>query len=222
MKTRALLLAGTLVFSAALSQAGSHKPLFVSPDFNPALIDRIDVFLPDPGDAASHAGKCIAGVQFGDPLQLDGGADWSLLKRGYNSHFKDYNKVGPRKTLYYTLPIALSDAMLSNPSKEWLQDLANRKYFVKSKEEPPPGRWIMIITIDELGAGPGTPKGQGRATLSMYLYDREQATLLWHDQETEKLQGSLGESLMGKAWGEQAVCENLTNSMVLNLPKHKD
>jgi hypothetical protein len=219
MKTRALLLAGMLVFSAALPQTRHpHKPLFASPDFNPAVVERIDVFLPDPGDAASPIGKCITGAKEG-VYNYDGGADWSLLHRGYNSHFKDYNKVGPRKTLYYTLPITLSDAMLSNPSKDWLQDLANRKYFVKSKEEPPPGRWIMIITIDALE--PASPKGKGSATLSMYLYDREQATLLWHDQATDKLQGNLGESLMGKSWGEQMVCEDLTDALVMNLPRHK-
>jgi hypothetical protein len=214
MKTRVLLLAVLLVVSTILSQAKSQKPpLFASPDFNPAQIDRVDVFVVDPSNDVANDRECILGAKFGS-IRVRGGADPALGKRGYN-------KGKRRTTQFYTLPITLSDAMLSNPSKDWLQDLANRKYFDrKSNEVPPPGQWIMIITIDELGSRDNSVKGPGRATLSMYFYDRDQGTLLWHDQATEKMCGGLLGNLMEKGDIKQTTCGTLAYAMIMKLPKH--
>lgn len=215
MKTRVLLLSGWLVvFSATLGQAKSDEPLFASPDLNPALIEHIDVFVVDPANDVANNHECVAGAQYGNGGVS--GAYKALEKRGYN-------KEKHSRTMFYTAPIKLSEAMLSNPSKEWLQDLANRKYFDrKSKEVPPPGQWIMIITIDELGSRENAVKGPGRATLSIYLYNRDQGTLLWHDQATRQMWGGLMGNVMNKGEIKQDACGWLVWSMIKKLPKHKN
>lgn len=213
MRTWALLLASLFAISTTLCQAKSHEPLFASPDFNPALVERIDVFVVDPSNDAANNRECIGGTKFGS-VRGGGGADRSLGKRGYN-------KDGHSRTRFYNAPITLSEAMLSNPSKEWLQDLANQKYFLKSKEIPPPGQWIMIITIDELGSRENSIKGPGRATLSMYLYDRDQGTLLWHDQATQQMWGGLLGNLMQKGEIKQDACGTSVQLMIQKLPRHK-
>jgi hypothetical protein len=213
MKTRILLLAGLLVVSTILSQAKSQKPpLFVSPDFNPALIDRIDVFVVDLNNDVANDRECIGGAKFGT-VRVRGGADASLGKRGYN-------KEKHTRTRFYAPPIPVTDAMLSNPSKDWLQDLANRKYTEKSKEVPPPGQWIMIVAIDQLGSRDNSIKGPGRATLSMYLYDRDQGTLLWHDQGSDRMWGGVLGNLMEKGQLKAESCGVVTYLMIMKLPKH--
>jgi len=211
MKTWVFLLAGLVVVSATLSQAKSKNSLFASPDLDPALINRIDVFVVDPSNDAANDRECIGGAKFGT-LGVRGGADRALGKRGYN-------KGGRPRTMFYAAPITLSDAMLSNPTKEWLQDLANRKYFEKSKEVPSSGRWIMILIIDELGSRENSAKGPGRATLSKYLYDRDEGTLLWHDQSSDQMWGELLGNLMQKGEIKAESCGIVTYSMIMKLPK---
>lgn len=85
---------------------------------------------------------------------------------------------------------------------------------------PGPGRWLMFITLDEVGSGHNAVKGVGKATLSMYLLDRDQGTLLWHDQETdEHMWGGLLGNLMQKGDITQRACGDLVYSMLTKLPK---
>lgn len=209
-----LLLSSTLII-----QAKSKPPLFASPDFNPKQIDRIDVFVVDPSNDISNNRECIAGAEIGTGMGTTWGAEGALPGRGYN---KKVDKITHTKTRFYAAPIPITDAMLSTPDKSWLQDLASRKYLnSKSKEIPPPGRWIMVITLDALGSGHNSLKGLGKATLSMYLFDRDQGTLLWHDQATdEHMWGGLLGNLMEKGATKQKACGYLVYSMVKKLPKH--
>jgi hypothetical protein len=205
MKTRVLLFAFVLAL-AILCEAKVKPPIFSSPDFNSTLVKRIDVFVVDPQHDVANDRECIGGARWG--------ADLSLERRGYN---KDKHK----RTEFYDDPIGLTDAMLTNPTKDWLQDLANRKYEIKSKEIPPPGQWIMVIAIDELGSRQNMVKGPGRATLSMYLYDRDQGTLLWHDQESAQMWGGLMGNLISKGEVKTGYCRDLTEAMIRKMPKHK-
>ncbi|HKN61970.1 MAG TPA: hypothetical protein VJW93_12390, partial [Candidatus Acidoferrales bacterium] len=81
MKTRVLLLASLLVVSTILCRAKTRPPLFASPALNPALIDRVDVFVVDPSNDAANDRECILGAKVGTGR---GGADSALGKRGYN------------------------------------------------------------------------------------------------------------------------------------------
>lgn len=214
MKTKVLAQCILLICSALICHAKSKTPLFASPELNPKQIDRIDVFVVDPSNDPANHRECIAGARgFGNV-----GAEGSLSRRGYNKHF---DKITHTKTRFYVAPIPITGAMLSNPDKSWLQDLANRKYLnSKSKEIPPPGRWIMFVTIDELGSRENAVKGLGRATMSMYLYDRDQGTLLWHDQETkEHMWGGLLGNVLQKGDVKRDACGTLVYSMVMKLPK---
>jgi len=217
MKTRALRLAHLLVVSATLSQAQHGQPLFASPDFNPALVDWVSVFVVDLNKDEANNKECIGAAAYG---QANGalGALGSLNKRGYSRK----GKVRENTRLYETQPNPSAD-MLANPTKEWLQDVATRKYLDrKGKEVPPPERWIMFITIDELGSRQNAIKGLGRAALSMYLYDREQGTLLWHDQASdEHMWGGLMGNLMDKGMIKADACATLAERMIFRLPKRK-
>ncbi len=210
MKTRALLLAIWFFVSTTPTPAKLKDPIFVSPDFNPALVEQISVFVADLNNDEAHNSKCIYGAEYG---ALDGGigAGKSLRKRGY------YRKGDKSVYRYYKAEITPSAAMLANPTREWLQDLAHRKYFDSKGKEvpPPPERWIMFITIDELGSSQSV-KDSGR-TLSMYLYDRDQGTLLWHDQESDK-----NIIFKGKGAMYMDTCATLVEWMVLKLPKRKN
>ncbi len=206
-----------LASSTLISQAKSQPPLFAAPDFNPKQIDRIDVFVVDSTNDNGNHRECIGGAKFGS-FNRQSGAQDSLAKRGYNKHL---DKITKTKTRFYEAPIPISGEMLTHPDKAWLQDLSSRKYFnAKSKEIPPPGRWIMIITLDELGSGHNAVKGLGKATLSMYLFDRDQGALLWHDQKTdEHMWGGLLGNLMQKGEIKQGACGDVVFSMVMKLPK---
>ena len=208
MRTRSLWLVGWVMVSTVLCQGKSKPPLFSSPDFDPAPIKRIDVFVVDQRNDLANDRECMGGVHIG--------ADHSLGRRGYN-------KDSHAQTRFYNAPIPLPDSTLSNPSKEWLQDLANRKYVDgKKKEIPPPGRWIMVITLDEVGSRDNAIKGLGRASLSMYLYDRDEGTSLWHDQATtEHMWGGVLGNVLQKGLIKADTCKLLASSMVLKLPKHK-
>jgi hypothetical protein len=214
MKTTLVVVAALWAISVVPCHAKSDPPLFVSPDFNPASIDRVDVFVIDPSHDAANNSECIVGAEVGGVN--GGGAQISLAKRGYDKGGRHPD------TRFYPAPITPSDTMLSNPSKDWLQTLADQKYYNrKAKEVPPPGRWIMIITIDELGSGENAVKGLGRASLSMYLYDRDQGTLLWHDQAIkEHVWGGLLGNVMMKGATKQQECGMLVFTMIKKLPKH--
>ncbi|HKS80041.1 MAG TPA: hypothetical protein VJR23_00920 [Candidatus Acidoferrales bacterium] len=205
MKSR-ILLVGCVLALATLCEAKVKPPLFASPDFNPSLVQRVDVFVVDKLQDEKNDRECVGGARWG--------ADMSLGRRGYN-------KEKHERTQYYNDPIGLTDAMLANPTKDWLQDLANRKYEIKSKGIPPPGQWIMVITIDELGSRQNAIKGPGRATLSMYLYDRDQGTMLWHDQMSSKMWGGVMGNLIQKGDIKTSFCAEVTQEMILKLPKHK-
>ena len=211
---RSLVAVVGLCLSLTLCEAKTQKPLFVSPDLNPAQIDRIDVFVVDLNNDSANDRECIGGVEVGT-FNGGGGVDQTLPRRGYNKSKK-------LRTRFYVAPITLSETMLSNPTKEWLQDLANRKYSEKSKDIPPPGRWIMIVTIDELGSRENAIKGLGRGSLSMYLYDRDQGTLLWRDHAvSEHMWGGLLGNVMDKGATKQMYCSTLVGEMVMKLPKRK-
>lgn len=206
---------GVLLFSLALTcSAKSKPPLFFSPDFNAKQIDRIDVFVIDPKNDTANNRECIAGASgYGNS-----GVPVSLPRRGYN---KKRDKKTHTGTRLYVAPIPITDAMLLKPDKSWLHELADRKYFdSKSKEIPSPGRWIMVITIDELGSGHNAVKGLGKTALSMYLFDRDQGSLLWHDQAiSEHTWGGLLGNVMDKGGTKEGVCGDLAFSMVMKLPK---
>jgi len=204
MKHRFLLWVSVLAV-ATLCEAKLKPPLFASPDFHPALVQRIDVFVVDPQQLDGRR-ECKGGAQMSTE-------QW-LGKRGYN-------KGSHARTRFYNDPIGLTDAMLANPSKEWLQDLSGRKYFEKSKEIPAPGEWIMVFSIDELGSRNNSVKGPGQATLSMYLYDRDQGTMLWHDQDSTKMWGGLLGNVMMKGQIKVQACQFLAQAMIRKLPKHK-
>jgi hypothetical protein len=84
---------------------------------------------------------------------------------------------------------------------------------------PAPGRWIMILTIDELGSRENSAKGPSRATESMYLYDRDGGILLWHDQSSDQMWGGLLGNLMQKGEIKAEWCGIVTYSMVMKLPQ---
>ncbi|MFZ0818691.1 MAG: hypothetical protein WAM91_01375 [Candidatus Acidiferrales bacterium] len=216
MKTRALALAILFVVSATTILAGSDKPLFVSPDFRAELVNPIDVFVADLTNDPANTKECKIGVEIG-LFNRANGADITLKNRGYN--WEGRRSV----TQFYTAKTAPTEAILSNPTKEWLQDLSNQKYFNR-KSEPihPPGRWIMFLTIDEFGSRENAVKGLGGAALSMYLYDRDQGTLLWHDQTSkEHMWAGLMGNIMDKGAEKQATCANLAEKMIRKLPQHK-
>lgn len=205
MKSR-ILLAACVLALGTLCEAKSKGPLFSSPAFNPAQVERIDVFVVDLQHDAKNNSECVGGARFG--------ASTELLQRGYN-------KAEHKKTQMYVDPIGLTEEMLMNPSKDWLQDLASRKYFEKSKEMPPPGQWIMVVTIDELGSRNNSIKGPGRASLSMYLFDRDQGSLLWHDSDSGKMWGGVMGNLLQKGEMKSDECRMLTSVMIHKMPKHK-
>ncbi|HYM78013.1 MAG TPA: hypothetical protein VE377_18705 [Candidatus Dormibacteraeota bacterium] len=217
MKKWTLLPACLLIVSATFCQARSREPLFASPDFNPALVDWVSLFVVDLNKDEANNKECIGAAASG---QGNGalGALGSLNKRGYSRK----GKVRENTRLYVTQPNPSAE-MLANPTKEWLQDIANRKYLDhKGKEVPSPERWMMFITIDELGSRQDAIKGLGRATLSMYLYDRDQGTLLWHDQATdEHMWGGLMGNVMQKGMIKADACATLAEIMILKLPKRK-
>lgn len=222
MKPTVLSVVGFLVFAAIVGEAKSNPPISVSPDFDPTQIQRIDVFVVDLNNDSANNRECILGAEIG---RFNGGlgACRTLDKRGYNKDepVKGHGKDKHWGTRVYKAPITLSNAMLSNPSKAWLQDLTDPKYFQDLKI-PPPGRWIMIITLDELGSRENALKGLGGAALSMYLYDRDNGTLLWHDQATkEHMWGGLLGNIWHKGDVKQDACATLTQSMIMKLPKHK-
>jgi hypothetical protein len=200
MRAWAPILLGLLALSAMPCRAKSDEPIFASPNFNAAQIDRIDVYVIDPNNDTAHNRECIWGAKMGH--MDNGGAQASLAKRGYN-------KDGHRGvTHFYGTQLALTEAMLTNPSKDWLQQLDDA------------GRWVMIITIDELGSRGDPVKGLGRAALSLYLYDRDEGTLLWHDHAAkEHMWGGVLGNVMLKGEVKQVACGGLVKNMVMKLPK---
>jgi hypothetical protein len=119
MKTRAFLLASLLVAAIIPSRAKSRDPIFVSPDFKPALVDQVSVFVVDPSNDVANNKECIGGAEYG--TLSGGGAEPTLAKRGYGRHGR------ATLTRFYQAQTAPSEALLSNPTKEWLQGLANQK-----------------------------------------------------------------------------------------------
>lgn len=111
---------------------------------------------------------------------------------------KGYNKVGRRDdNRFYAAQITPTEAMLSNPTHQWLQDLGDQKNVRQGKnfvsEHAPTGQWTMILAVDKLGSRDNAVKGLAKASLSVYLYDRTQATLLWHDQAEKNMWGGAGQ-----------------------------
>ena len=123
MRLRILLLACVLG-AGTVGEAKTKAPLFSSPEINPAQMQRIDVFVVDLQHDPKNNSECMGGARVG--------AGNGLLQRGYN-------RIDHKRTHIYMDPVGLTEEMLSNPSKDWLQDLASRKYMEKSKEIPPPG-----------------------------------------------------------------------------------
>lgn len=221
-RKRSLLVLGVVALTITLCQAKSKPPLFVSPDFNPKVVDRIDIFVVDlPNDPANDS-EYVNGAVYGAPMQSERlSAGGALIDRGYNlQNVKRLNRYDKANYPVYNAPITAE--MISNPSKVWLEDLSNRKYFDrKSRERPSPGQWIMVLTIDELGSKTNVIKGPGRASLSMYLFDRDQGTLLWHDHDSESAWGGLLGNVMTKGSNKQYACASAATRMVRKLPKHK-
>ena len=83
MKKLSLSLSALVVVSAIACQAKSAPPLFVDPKFNPAVVDRIDVFVVDPAHDVANDRECMAGVKVGSAgsSRVLG----SLARRGYNT-----------------------------------------------------------------------------------------------------------------------------------------
>jgi hypothetical protein len=115
--------------------------------------------------------------------------------------------------------------MLSNPTHQWLQDLGDVKNVRHGKnfdlEHVPTGQWTMILVLDDLGSRNNSIKGPGDASMSLYVYDRTQATLLWHDQAEKRMWGGLLGNVMQKGEIKQETCRELASLMVFKLPKHK-
>ena len=215
MKKRPLVLAICFGVMTLAAMAASKTPIFVSPNFKPELVDQVSVFVVDPKNDVENNKECIGGAEYG--TLSSGGAEPSLAKRGYGRHGR------ASLTRFYSATAVPTEALLANPTKEWLQELSNQKYLdPKGKDVLPPGRWIMFITIDELGSRENVVKGLGRATLSMYLYDRDEGTLLWHDQATrEHVWNGLMGNVMSKGDAKRDACATLVFQMVMKMPKHK-
>jgi hypothetical protein len=228
MKTGFLLLAGLLVVSILPCQAKSKAPLFADPSFNSTLIDKIDIFVVDTShDDQENTKECLDGASFGGPN--GGGAVISLFQRGYNLNGRSGD------TRFYEAQLVPTEATLSNPTKQWLEDLGNQRRVYKlgtfwtlkkrertyTLEQVPTSRWIMIITIEEVGSRVSAVKGFGKASLSIYLYDRNQATLLWHDHAEKNIWGGLLGNVVHKGANKAQGCAELTQSMIVKLPKHK-
>jgi hypothetical protein len=220
MKTVFLLLAGSLVVSTLPCDAKSKVPLFADPSFNSTLIDRIDIFVIDTShDDQKNTKECIAGS--------GGGAAISLGNKRYNLNGRKWD------TRFYEAQIVPTEAMLSNPSKQWLEDLGNQRRIYtgtfwtlkrerdSTLEREPTSQWIMIIAIEEVGSRVSAVKGFGKASLSIYLYDRNQATLLWHDHAEKNIWGGLLGNVIDKGRNKQQGCTELTASMIMKLPKHQ-
>lgn len=227
MKKVMLTMTGLIVLSTVLVAAKSKKPLFVDPTFDPALVDRIDVFVlghPSNEDDKTYT-ECIAGASYGgvgimmaDAGPGGGGAEISLSMRGYN------NRGRRRDTWFYKPQIIPTEEMLSNPSKGWIEQLGDQRIHGKGKvlEQVPTSQWIMIITIDEMPSEVGRLKSSGNASLSLYLYDRNQPKLLWHDRAEEKMsnKGLLAFTEADNSRARKNVCAKAVGDMILKLPKH--
>jgi hypothetical protein len=228
MKKRGLLLAGSLLVFTFPCQAKSKPPIFADPSFNPALIDNFDIYVIDPSQDDTHSSFFgnVSGKYLIMDLQLN--AALALSQRGYNLPVKHrppgdqgglpWNRPWPNR--FYEAQVIPSEVMLSNPSKQWLQDLgderkvfSNAVFVVFEKQERdhklervPTGRWTMLIIIDALRS-----EGPVKASLSLYLYDRSQATLLWHDHDVHHEWKEFGDA--GARWAQ------LLQSMIVKLPK---
>lgn len=222
-RAASLWISGLLVLVVSVFQchAKSKAPLFVDPGMNPAMIDRIDVYVIDPTHDENNDLECMGGARFGT-AQL-------LAQKGYN--------LGGRRrpeTKFYEAQITPSEEMLLNPAKQWLHDLGDQQRIVTGsfwtmkrmrdttlEQGPPTGQWAMIITIDELGSRLNAVKGLGNAALSVYLYDRNQPTLLWHDHAEKPMWGGLLGNVMERGPVKQKTCSELVSSMMVKLPKHR-
>lgn len=201
-----------LVLSAVLCEAGRKPPLFVDPSFDPSSIAQFDIYIVDLTNNGQNNHECMTGALVG--------ANTALLKRGYN-------KLGRRgEERLYVAQSVPSEEMLSNPTPQWLQDLGDQKSVGRGKnrvlEHVPTSQWIMILALGELGSRANAIKGLGNAALSVYLYDRTQATLLWHDQSEQRMWGGLMGNLLQKGDIKQGTCSDLASLMIYKLPKHKN
>ena len=214
--------AGLLVVSAIPCQAESSPPLFVDPSFDPSKITEFDVYLVDlsvnkeerdSGPALDQNNReCFGGAW--------AGTNFALVKRGYN-------KVGRRgDKRVYAAKITPSEEMLLNPTHQWLQDLGDVTNVRQGKtfvaEHVPTGQWTMILVLNDLGSRDNAVKGLGKASMSIYLYDRTQATLLWHDQAEKNMWGGLLGNVMQKGEIKQSACQDMATVMIDKLPKHKE
>ena len=77
----------------------------------------------------------------------------------------------------------------------------------------------MIITIDQLESQTDPIRGPGVASLSLRVYDREKAILLWHDRDEQHAWGGLLGNLFAKGSAKANNCAMMTGSMVMKLPK---
>ncbi len=200
-----------LVASTTQSRAQSKTPLFADPSFDSAEVSDIDIYQMNlSGETDKHA-ECIGGALFA--------AENSLYRRGYN---KSGRKPEQR---FFAALINPTEEMLSNPTKEWLHDLGDITNKKQGKKwvptHVPTSRWTLILALDELGSRDNAIKGLGEASLSIYLYDRTQATLVWKDRAEKKMWGGILGNVIEKGDLKRDTCEQLTSYMVMKLPKHK-
>jgi len=209
MKTEALLLTGLLVVSIAPCQTKSKSktPIFADPHVDFSLIDTLDLYVVN-----------LTKLKDDGPFNMVGyallGAEEGLETRKYK-----FAMLVPQ--------ITPSEAMLSNPTTQWLQDVGDQTNVRHRKEKEfrlehvQTHRWVMIISIDEV---PSKPQDliKGTMSSSLYLYDRSKATLLWHDHvETLVNAGILGNIIETKSNIKNNEAKLMATEMVLKLPKHK-
>jgi len=211
VSSRYLLVVCLLVVSTVLCEAGNRPPLFVDPNFAASSIAQFDVYFVDLSNNGQNNSECIGGALVG--------TDTALWRRGYN-------KAGRRnEDRIHAAQTAPTEEMLSNPTHQWLQDLGDVKNMRHGKnsalEHVPTGQWTMILVLDNLGSRNNSIKGPGDAALSLYIYDRTQATLLWHDQAEKRMWGGVLGNVMQKGEIKQGTCNDLASLMVYKLPKHK-
>jgi hypothetical protein len=204
MKTEALLLAGLMVVLAGPCQAKSRPPLFADPRFDSMVIDGFDLYAVNPNRTERI-----------EAWMLESGLDGAI--EGLS--LKGYNKW--RMFTFYVPQIMPSEEMLSKPTPQWLQDLGDHqvdRWHTKKRGQT--HRWIMIISIDDVPTDANLIKGT--MSSSLYVYDRGDATLLWHDRVERRVNvGVLGNIIEPKGRIKNYEAHTMAAEMAAKLPKRK-
>jgi hypothetical protein len=172
--------------------AGLKPAVYSSPDFKPMEIVSLTLLPP-----------------------LDGRLDRSSkvdLQKAINKRVE--GKLKDRKYIVVIAPASTSlsestPGQLASPSPDWVRSLP-----------PAESRWIMLIRLDDVSSKI-TFGSTGSAEISGYLFDKQNAKMLWHDKAIGRAGqgGLLGMALIGLM--EDAAIEEAVNSLMSSLPKRE-